>query len=111
MSTLTFKGTVSFDITAIINGEVVQEAINELVTAKTHEGFKQLPFKNQVFTDLILEAYKKEGLHGAARELYRYNLREGLNENLKEELLMTNNEITTRLSPVKVVIHDTTTKA
>lgn len=110
MSTLTFKGTVSFDITTIINGEAVQEAINDLVTAKSHERFKQLPSKNQVFTNLILEAYEKEDLHGAARELHRYNLREGLNENLKE-LLMSDNEVTTRLSPVKVVIHNNTAKA
>lgn len=104
MAKMTFKFTLSFDATVIIDVEKARELIADLHKAQATEGFNKLPVKNQAFTKLVLQAAERSEEEGIA-ELLRFNLRTGLNDTVTDELAHSSEQITIRPSPAKVVCH------
>lgn len=106
MAKYTFKFTTSFTSTAVVDVEISKQQIEKLRTEKANtEKFSKLPVKNQVFTNLVLEAADRSLEEGIA-ELLRYNLRTELNAALREDFTMSSKDDGCGLkhSPVKMVV-------
>lgn len=106
MATYTFKLTTSFESTVVVDVELSKKAIEKLRAEKADTSeFSKLPVKNQVFTNLVLEAADRSLEEGVA-ELVRYNLRTELNATLRDDFTMTteNDGCGIKHSPVKMVV-------
>ncbi|AFH14419.1 hypothetical protein VP3_0019 [Vibrio phage VP3] len=102
-TTMTFTGNLSVDFTFIARDlETFEENLKELQELSQGESFKQLPVKNQVMTKLVLEAYQKEGLEGGVRELVRFNLRNGMNELMRDEMTLNDKAVTMKVAPCRL---------
>ncbi|UTQ78160.1 hypothetical protein [Aeromonas phage JELG-KS1] len=106
MAKYTFKFTTSFESTAVVDVELSKQAIEKLRAEKADTAkFSKLPVKNQVFTNLVLEAADRSLEEGVA-ELLRYNLRTELNATLRNDFTMTaeGDGCSLKHSPVKMVV-------
>lgn len=103
MSKMTFTGNISFDITTVIDPSFLEEGIKDMQEAQANPDFDKLPAKVRVLNKMITEVYAKEGIEGAAREILRLEIREGLNRLLVDELHTNEPEIRITTSPCKMV--------
>lgn len=102
-TTMTFTGNLSVDFTFIARDlETFEEKLKELQELSQGESFEKLPVKNQVMTKLVLEAYQKEGLEGGIRELVRFNLRNGMNELMRDEMTLNDKTVTMKVAPCRL---------
>lgn len=102
-TTMTFTGNLSIDFTFIVRDlETFEENLKELQELSQGESFEQLPMKNQVMTKLVLEAYQKEGLEGGVRELVRFNLRNGMNVLIRDEMTLNDKTVTMKVAPCRL---------
>ncbi|ADX87464.1 hypothetical protein [Vibrio phage JSF11] len=102
-TTMTFTGNLSVDFTFIARDlETFEENLKELQELSQGESFEKLPVKNQVMTKLVLEAYQKEGLEGGIRELVRFNLRNGMNELMRDEMTLNDKTVTMKVAPCRL---------
>lgn len=102
-NTMTFTGNLSVDFTFIARDlETFEEKLKELQELSQGESFEKLPVKNQVMTKLVLEAYQKEGLEGGIRELVRFNLRNGMNELMGDEMTLNDKTVTMKVAPCRL---------
>lgn len=102
-TTMTFTGNLSVDFTFIARDlETFEEKLKELQELSQGESFEKLPVKNQVMTKLVLEAYQKEGLEGGIRELVRFNLRNGMNELMGDEMTLNDKTVTMKMAPCRL---------
>lgn len=102
-TTMTFTGNLSIDFTFIVRDlETFEENLKELQELSQGESFEQLPVKNQVMTKLVLEAYQKEGLEGGVRELVRFNLRNGMNVLIRDEMTLNDKTVTMKVAPCRL---------
>ncbi|ADX87511.1 hypothetical protein [Vibrio phage JSF24] len=102
-TTMTFTGNLSVDFTFIARDlETFEENLKELQELSQGESFEKLPVKNQVMTKLVLEAYQKEGLEGGIRELVRFNLRNGMNELIRDEMTLNDKTVTMKVAPCRL---------
>lgn len=102
-TTMTFTGNLSVDFTFIARDlETFEENLKELQELSQGESFEKLPVKNQVMTKLVLEAYQKEGLEGGIRELVRFNLRNGMNELIRDEMTLNDKTVTMKVVPCRL---------
>ncbi|ASU01152.1 hypothetical protein [Vibrio phage JSF28] len=102
-TTMTFTGNLSVDFTFIARDlETFEEKLKELQELSQGESFEKLPVKNQVMTKLVLEAYQKEGLEGGIRELVRFNLRNGMNELMGDEMTLNDKTVTMKVAPCRL---------
>jgi hypothetical protein len=100
---MTFTGNLSVDFTFIARDlETFEEKLKELQELSQGESFEKLPVKNQVMTKLVLEAYQKEGLEGGIRELVRFNLRNGMNELMRDEMTLNDKTVTMKVAPCRL---------
>jgi hypothetical protein len=100
---MTFTGNLSVDFTFIARDlETFEEKLKELQELSQGESFEKLPVKNQVMTKLVLEAYQKEGLEGGIRELVRFNLRNGMNELMGDEMTLNDKTVTMKMAPCRL---------
>jgi hypothetical protein len=100
---MTFTGNLSVDFTFIARDlETFEEKLKELQELSQGESFEKLPVKNQVMTKLVLEAYQKEGLEGGIRELVRFNLRNGMNELMGDEMTLNDKTVTMKVAPCRL---------
>lgn len=102
-TTMTFTGNLSVDFTFIARDlETFEENLKELQELSQGDSFEKLPVKNQVMTKLVLEAYQKEGLEGGIRELVRFNLRNGMNELIRDEMTLNDKTVTMKVVPCRL---------
>lgn len=104
MSKITLTGTLSVDTTLTIDSSVIEDGVKDLREASEDALFEELPVKAKVFTKLVLEAFDKDGIEGAAREILRLNIRVGMNEVFAKELATVEDKLTIKVSPAKYVL-------
>lgn len=102
-NTVTLTGNISVDFTFIArNLETFEENLKELEEVSKTDEFKTLSVKNQVMSQIVLEAYHEEGLEGGVRELIRFNMRNIINALLREEVATDERNATIRVAPCRL---------
>lgn len=103
-TTVTLTGNISVDFTLVARNLPECEAeIQKLEAAIADtENFSKLSAKHQVMSKLIVEAYRKDGIEGGIRELFRFNLRECMNDMFRGELAMNTDVATVKVAPCRV---------